>query len=113
MKRYFNTKEKAIKHLEYRTQRAYIRIKKRGEKILSDSSFIYQTKKGKWVVFVNILTDKMMHDIEEVQEMFDNINPLIPFTPEEKLLKSESRIKRLAKKYKTLDIEDYTINKEL
>jgi hypothetical protein len=113
MKKYFNTKENAIKHLEYRTQRALTRIEKRGDKILGNASFIYQNKSGKWVVFVQILTDKMMHDIEEVQGLFDGINPLIPFTTSEKLMKSEKQIKRLTKKYKTLDIEDYTINKEL
>jgi len=111
MKKYFNTKEKAIKHLEYRTQRAYTRIEKRGDKILGDASFIYRNKSGKWLVFVQILTQKMMRDIEEVQGLFDNINPLIPFTPAEKIMKSEKRLKILEKKYKTLDIEDYTINK--
>ena len=113
MKKYFNTKEKAIKHLEYRTQRAYTRIEKSGDKILGDASFIYQNKTGKWVVFVQILTQKMMRDIEEVQELFDSINPLIPFTPAEKIMKSEKKLKKLEIKYKTLDIEDYIINKEL
>jgi hypothetical protein len=110
MKKYFNTEEKAIKHLEYRKQYAYSRIEKSGDKILGDASFIYKNKNNKWVVFVQILTDKMMHDIEEVQSMFDSIHPLIPFTSDEQILKSEQRIKKLGKKYKTLDIEDYTIN---
>jgi len=113
MKKYFNTKEKAIKHLEYRTQRAYTRIEKRGDKILGNASFIYQNKSGKWLVFVQILTQSMMKDLEEVQELFDNIYPLIPFTAEEQIVKSEKKLKQLEKKYKTLDIENYTINKEL
>lgn len=112
MKRYFNTKEKAVKHLEYRTQRAYIRIEKRNEKILSDYSFVYKNNKGKWVVFVNILTDAMLKDIEEMQGFFDNINPLIPFTSEEKHVKSKQQLKKITEKYKTLDIEDFTINKD-
>ena len=113
MKKYFNTKEKAIKHLEYRTQRAYTRIEKRGDKILGNASFIYQNKSGKWLVFVQILTQSMMKDLEEVQGLFDGITPLIPFTPTEKIMKSEKKLKKLGKKYKTLDIENYTINKEL
>jgi hypothetical protein len=113
MKKYFNTKEKALKHLEYRTALAHARIEKRGDKILGDASFIYQNKNGKWIVFVQILTQTMMQDIEEVQNLFDNIHPLIPFTSEEQIIKSEKRIKYLGKKYKTLDIEDYTINKKL
>ncbi len=108
MKKYFNTKEKAIKHLEYRTQRAYTRIEKRGDKILGDASFIYQNKSGKWIVFVQILTQSMMKDLEEVQGLFDGITPLIPFTPAEKIMKSEKKLKKLGKKYKTLDIEEYT-----
>lgn len=113
MKKFFNTEEKAIKHLEYRKQYAYSRIEKRGDKILGDASFIYQNKSGKWLVFVQILTQKMMRDIEEVQSLFDNIHPLIPFTSEEQLIKSEQKIKKIEKKYKTLDIQDYTINKEI
>jgi hypothetical protein len=111
MKRYFNTEEKARKHLEYRKLCAHSRIEKRGDKILGDSSFIYRNKSGKWVVFIQILTDKMMQDIEDVQNTFDNIHPLIPFTSEEQILISEKKMKHLGKKYKTLDIEDYTINK--
>lgn len=113
MKRYFNTKEKAIKHLEYRTKSAYTRIEKRGEKILGDASFVYKNDKNKWLVFLQIVTDKMMKDLEEVQGLFDNTHPLIPFTPGEKLLKNEKELKKLSKKYKTLDIQDYTINKDL
>jgi len=113
VKRYFNTKEKAIKHLEYRSKRAYTRIENRGDKILGDASFVYYNLNGKWIVFLQILTESMMKDLEKVQSMFDGSIPLIPFTPAEKLFKNEKQIKRLTKKYKTLDIEDYTINKEL
>jgi hypothetical protein len=111
MKKVFNTEKKALKHLEYRKRCAYYRIQKRGDKILGDASFIHKNHKGKWIVFVQIITDNMMQDIEEVQEMFDFIHPLIPFTSEEQIIKSEKRIKQLEKKYKTLDIESYTINK--
>ena len=113
MKRYFNTKEKAIKHLEYRTKRAYTRIEKRGEKILGDSSFVFKNDKGKWVVFLQIITDKMMKDLEEIKGMFESTNPLIPFTPEEKVYKNEKKLNKITKRYKTLDIQDYTINKDL
>lgn len=113
MKRYFNTEEKAQEHLEYRRSCAYSRIEKRGEKILGDASFIYKNDKGKWIVFLQIFTENMMKDLEEIQGMFDCITPLIPFTPEEQIVKSEKRIKRLGKKYKTLDIQDYTINKQV
>jgi hypothetical protein len=113
MKKYFNTKEKAIKHLEYRTQRAYTRIEKRGDKILRDASFIYQNTAGKWVVFMQIFTQQMIKDLEEIQGMFDSITPLFPFTPAEKIMKSEKRLKKVERKYKTLDVENYTINKEV
>ena len=113
MKKFFNTEEKALKHLVYRKSCAYERIEKRRDKILGDASFIYKNERGKWLVFIQILTDKMMKDIEEIQEMFDSIYPLIPFSSEEKIIKSEKRIKQLGKKYKTLDIEEYTINKDI
>ena len=107
MKKYFNTKEKAIKHLEYRTQRAYSRIEKRGDKILGDASFVYQNNAGKWVVFIQILTESMMKDIEDTQNTFESI-PLIPFTSAEKIIRSEKQKKKIERKYKTLDIEEYT-----
>lgn len=112
MKRYFNTEEKAHKHLEYRRMCAYSRIEKRNDKILGDASFVYKNSKGKWIVFIQILTESMMKDIEEIQDMFDSIC-LIPFTNEEKIIKNQNKIKQLETKYKTLDIEDYTINKDL
>jgi len=113
MKKVFNTEEKALKHLEYRKLCAYSRIKKRGDKILGDASFIHKNHKGKWIVFLQIITSNMMQDIEEVQEMFDFITPLIPFTSDERLMKSEKKLKELREKYKTLDIEEYTINKNI
>jgi hypothetical protein len=111
MKKYFNTKEKAQKHLEYRKKCAYDRIEKKEDKILGDASFIYKNKEGKWIVFVQILTEKMMEDIEEIQKTFDFVYPLIPFTNEEKIVKIKEKLKKVEKKYKTLDIEEYTINK--
>jgi hypothetical protein len=41
-KRYFNTKETAERHLEVRRKVAYKRIEKKGWKIVSDNSFVYQ-----------------------------------------------------------------------
>jgi len=113
MKRYFNTKEIAYEHLKYRKKCAYDRIQKRGDYVLGDASFVYRNEKGKWIVFVQIITLDMMRELEKIQETSDYVYPLIPFTTEEKVVKSEKRVKQLEKKYKTLDIEDYTINKEL
>lgn len=107
MKRYFNTKEGALEHLEYRRSCAYSRIEKRGDKILGDASFVYQNNVGKWVVFIQILTESMMKDIEDTQNTFESI-PLIPFTSAEKIIRSEKQLKKIERKYKTLDIEEYT-----
>jgi|ADurb_Met_01_Slu_FD_contig_21_2039879_length_387_multi_4_in_0_out_0_1 hypothetical protein len=107
MKRYFNTEEKALEHLEYRRSCAYSRIEKRGDKILGDASFVYKNKSGKWVVFIQILTESMMKDIEEIQTSFDPIC-LIPLSPAEKYLKREKKLHKIKKKYKTLDVEKYT-----
>lgn len=113
MKRYFNTKENAEAHLEYRRECAYTRIEKNNDKILSDASFVYKNKKGKWVVFMQIVTESMLNDLENIRSTRNKTKPLIPFTPAEKSLRREKRFKKIEKKYKTLDIEKYTINKEL
>lgn len=114
MKKYFNTEEKARKHLEYRKQCAYSRIEKNEDKLLGDGSFVYFDQfNHKWVVFVQIITEKMMEDFWKIGDHSFHYSILIPFTPGEKILKKELKIKRLEKKYKTLDIEDYTINKDL
>lgn len=111
MKKIFNTEDKARKHLEYRRLCAYSRIQKNNDKLLSDASFIYKNSSGKWVVFVQILTESMMKDIEEVESMFDSIYPLIPFTTEEQIIKSEKKLKQVENKYKTLDVERFIKNK--
>lgn len=107
MKRYFNTKEGALEHLEYRRSCAYSRIEKRGDKILGDGSFVYQNTSGKWIAFIQIVTDSMVKDMEELQESVDAI-ALIPFTPAEKIMKSEKQLNKIERKYKTLDMEEYT-----
>jgi hypothetical protein len=113
MKKIFNTEEKARKHLEYRRQCAYSRIEKCGDKVLSDASFIYKDKNDKWIVFIQIITEKIMNDFWKLQDHSFHYKILIPFSKEEKIVKKELKIKQLEKKYKTLDIEDYTINKDL
>ena len=113
MKKYFNTKEKAQKHLEYRKQCAYSRIEKNNDKILSDASFVYRDKKGKWLVFIQIITENIMKDLWRINDHSFHYKILIPFSKEEKILKKELKIKQLEQKYKTLDIENYTINKDL
>jgi len=113
MKKFFNTKEKAYKHMEYRKQCAYNRIKKSNDEILGDASFVYKNDDGKWLVFVQIITRNMMRELEKLQDFFGREVSLIPFTIEEKIIKQEKQVKQVKKKFKTLDIEDYTINKEL
>jgi hypothetical protein len=113
MKRYFNTKEKALEHFKYRKKCAHERIKKRNDYILGDASFVYRNLNGKWIVFIQIITLQMMHELENLQNKYENIYPLIPFTSEEKVIRDKNIIKKLKKKYKTLDIQDYTINKTL
>lgn len=41
-KRYFNTREAAERHLEVRRKAAYKRIEKKGWKVVSDKSSVYQ-----------------------------------------------------------------------
>lgn len=113
MKRYFNTKELAHKHLEYRKKCAYERIQRRGDYVLGDASFVYRNEKNKWVAFVQIVTLQMIRDLEKIKGGIEYAYPLIPFTPAEKIVKNETQIKQLEKKYKTLDIEDYIINKDI
>lgn len=113
MKRYFNTKKNALKHFEYRKACAHERIEKRGDYILGDASFVYRNLEGKWVVFIQIITLQMMHELERMQQKYENVYPLIPFTSEEKVIRDKNIIKKLKKKYRTLDIQDYTINKDI
>jgi hypothetical protein len=114
MKKYFNTKEKAQAHLEYRRQCAYSRIEKTNDKLLADGSFVTKDEKSRWYVFMQIYTESMMKDLRQAAEWAERFNEgLIPFTPEEKIIKREKKLKKIEHKYKTLDIEDYTINKDL
>jgi hypothetical protein len=114
MKRYFNTKEKAQAHLEYRRKCAYTRIEKRKDKLLADGSFVTKNEKGKWYVWMQIYTENMMKDLHEAAKWAERLNSgLIPFSNEEKIVKKQLKMKKVESKYKTLDIEDYTINKDL
>ena len=118
MKRYFNTREKAQEHLEYRKKCAYTRIEKRGDKVLGEASFVCQEQVlqkhfGKWYVFLLIYTEEMMKDLSKIHGIDYDIKSLIPFTHAEKIMKNQQKMKKVEQKYKTLDIEDYTINKDL
>jgi hypothetical protein len=113
MKKYFNTQEKALKHLEYRKKCAYDRIEKRKDKVLGDASCVICIK-DKWMVMLQILTQNLLEDIMSLSDVDVNESkPLIPFSIQEKMIKKELKIRQLEKKYKTLDIEEYTINKQL
>jgi len=121
MKKYFNTEEKALAHLEYRKKCAHERILKSGDKILGDASCVlYLASKGlgvydgKWVVFVQIITKKLIEDLMAFKS-FDSdeeFRALIPFSESEKIVRKEKKIRKIERKYKTLDIENYTINKK-
>ena len=117
-KKYFNTKEKAETHLEYRRTCAYKRIEERNDTILADASFVtYNMLKKKYFVFIQIITQSQMDDLLSLHamnlEMLERLDrfALIPFSEEEKISKKQKSLKKTIKKYKTLDIEDYTINK--
>ena len=119
MKKYFNTKEKADKHLEYRKSCAYKRIEERGEKILRDGSRVYcDAQDDKWKVFMDIWTEESLKIAEKIHAMdYDHDSILIPFSSEEKQLKNKIRkeiLKRIfLKNYKTNEILSDTINKQL
>lgn len=111
MKKYFNTEEKARKHLEYRKKCAYERIQKRGDIVVGDASFVFKNNKGKWIAFMQVVTKKLVEDLLAFKGFdYEAAEALIPFTPEEKIIRKEKKIKKIEKKYKTLDIEDYIIN---
>ena len=79
MTRYFNTKEAAERHLEYRKKCAIKGIEKRGDKIVRDNSFVYQdyiwskydekthsvtqTNTIKWFTFLELVTYNMIMDL--------------------------------------------------
>ena len=112
MKKYFNTKEKAETHLEYRRTCAYKRIEEEDDILLADGSFVYKgdQEDEKWMVWMHIITKSFMEEVYKMHN-FDFEAALIEFTPQEIALYKEKMRKKTAKKYKTLDIEDYTINK--
>ena len=115
MKKYFNTKEKAERHLEYRRQCAYYRIEKREDKILRDDSHIYRdAQNNKWKVMMLIWTEQMIKDAEKIHSMsYEKNNALIPFTEKELAEKMRIVKKMFLKKHKTNDIESDTINKDI
>jgi hypothetical protein len=92
-KRYFNTKEAAERHLEFRRKAAYKRIEKKGWKVVGDNSFVHQNElcycenlphthhnKGKWFVFLGIITDELINDL-------NNFRPIDAITELEMLMK--------------------------
>jgi len=116
MKKYFNTKEKAGKHLAYRKECAYLRIEKRGDKILSDRSRVYKDAQDeKWKVHMAIWTEEMIKDIEKIQGFdYDAYNSaLIAFSDEELKIKKEILKQLFVLAHKTNEFEDNTIIKNL
>ena len=135
MKRYFNTREKAQRHLDYRKACAYSRIEKRGDKVLVDNSFVfktriwkyvtdvtdapipyaYETDIEKWEVFLAIITQSLVDDLSKMKGFdFDaERRALIAFTEDEKKTRKQAKIEKIEQKYKTIDIKDYTINKDI
>jgi len=116
MKRYFNTKEKAERHLAYRKECAYTRIEKRGDKVLRDGSHIYcDVQDNKWKVRMLIWTEQMVKDMEKLQgfEYEAHLAALIPYTQEELKLKKEILKKLFVRIHKTNEFEDNTIIKDL
>ena len=60
-----------------------------------------------------IYTENMMKDLYQAVDDADRLSEsLIPFAPGEKSLKMDKKMNKIQSKYKTLDIEDYTINKQ-
>lgn len=87
---YFHTKKSARKDLNRRKRRAYRRIKKRGDIVLSDLSFVrleyawkynhkgqyaYETKILKWVAHLIIYTRNMNDDLNKMP-LFDSAREL-------------------------------------
>jgi hypothetical protein len=66
MRRRFNSKEAAERHLEWRRNCAYKRIEKSGDTLLSDGSFIsYDWVNKKFYVMLMITTQSMINDLEK------------------------------------------------
>ena len=107
MTRYFNTKEAAERHLEYRKKCAIKEIEKRGDKIIRDNSFVYQdyiwskydekthsvtqTNTIKWFTFLELVTYNMIMDLLQMKGLSEIQ------AEEEKLLKCLSEEENLRK----------------
>jgi hypothetical protein len=85
MKKYFNSREKAMKHLDMRRTKAFSRIEKRGDKVTRDDSCVLQKtiwRQGKtikvgelemvtysessrlvWFVMLAIYTEQMLNEL--------------------------------------------------
>lgn len=119
MKKYFNTKEKAVKHLEYRRQCAYSRIVKRGDKILHDGSRVYRdAQDNKWKICMDIWTEEALKIAEKIRGMdYEKDRGLIPLSPEEERISKQIQkgiLKNIFLKiYKTNETISDTINKEV
>ena len=121
MKRYFNTKEAAERHLERRRNAAIKRIQKRDDVILQDFSKVYQdfkwrltkgdiigdtglemwtstqTNELKWFTQLEILTKQMKEDLDKLPN-FENIQK-----EESKLIKEmEEKIEKNIRKNQAL-----------
>lgn len=76
----FKTYKAAERHLEYRKKCAYKRIKKNGDIILADSSFIGRSflNDKKYVVFLLIYTKQIIEDIKNMKPFdFDEYEKLL------------------------------------
>jgi len=130
MKKYFNTKEKAEKHLEWRKKCAYDRIEERGDKVLVDNSFVYKTRIWKyvadaplpyayetdiekWEASLMIFTQSMIDDLSKLKNLDRDaeLRALIPFTEIEKNIRHQLRIQAIENHYKTIDNDNLKINK--
>jgi len=135
MKRYFNTKEAAERHLEWRKNCAYARIEERGDKVLMDRSFVfktriwkfvedasnpgfgysYETDIEKWEVMMLITTQQLVDDLSKIKviDYEEELRALIPFTEIEKNIRRQLRIQAIDNHYKTIDNDDNKINKQI
>lgn len=131
MKRYFNTKEAAERHLEWRKKCAYNRIEERGDKVLMDRSFVfktriwkyvadasipyaYETDIEKWEVMMLITTQQLVDDLSKIKilDHEEELRALIAFDEEERKLRHQQRIESIENRYKTIDNDNNKINKQ-
>lgn len=71
MRRYFKTRESAVRHLEIRHAAAIKRIEKKGWKIVKDTSMVYFDcmLKQMWTTMLMIYTDEMIKDLLAFQSI--------------------------------------------